>query len=161
MRLPWSCKGASVASIYFIYMWCDKARPNGRVFEPNVNLSNFLFSGKISISKYASFRTIFTNQSLDWIWDTIILIVNILNLYVLKKRFKRQSKIGCNPPSSLGTKITDCNTLNWQVKRQTLWLRREHVLWPLSPAEFATCVNKCICSGFTVVETMLLQTQLP
>ncbi len=51
--------------------------------------------------KYASFRSIVTNQSSDLICLTMVGIVSILNLNLLREHFKcRRSKIGHNPHPS-------------------------------------------------------------
>ncbi len=63
----------------------------------------FLCLLMIWIWKYASFRSIVTNQLFGWIWDRIDFTVNILNLLVLSARLKwRKSNIGHKPPSFLG-----------------------------------------------------------
>ncbi len=73
---------------------------------PKANLMNFLWVGRMETWKYASFRSIVTNQSSDLIWDTTCLSVNILNLSRMTERFSWcRSKIGRNPPSCSGTLI--------------------------------------------------------
>ncbi len=71
---------------------------------PWAKLRNFLWYGRMDMWKYASLRSIVTNQSSDLICGTIYLKVNILNLSCLTESFRtRRSKKGCNPPSFFGT----------------------------------------------------------
>ncbi len=113
----------------------ERARPNGRtrywnVLLPKANLRNFLWEGMMETWKYASFRSIVTNQSSYLIWLTMIGIVNILNLNLLRERFKcRRSKIGRNPPHP------SWELWNTGCRNRTPCLAEEHVLWPLSPTE--------------------------
>lgn len=94
--MPWSRRGARVASMHLVKVHGDKARSKERTQKwyasaPKANLRNILCSGKISMWKYASFRSIVTNQSLDWICGTMSLTVcNLASFcfYVRRVLFK-------------------------------------------------------------------------
>ncbi len=75
MRVPWRQRGAR-ASTHFVKVRGDNARPNGRswywyALHPRANLRNFLRYGRMEMWKYASLRSIVTNQSSDLICGTI------------------------------------------------------------------------------------------
>ncbi len=82
MRIPW--RGTRAASTYFVKVRGDNARPNGRTqywyaLPPKANLRNLLWHGRMDMWKYASLRSIVTNQSSDLICGTICLKLNILS----------------------------------------------------------------------------------
>ncbi len=73
-------------------------------FAPKANLRNSLWWGRMEMWKYASFRSIATNQSSDLVWDTTCSIESILNFSRMTEQFSwLRSKIGRNHPSFLGT----------------------------------------------------------
>ncbi len=136
MRIPWSRRGTRAVSMHFVKVWDDNARPNGRTrywyaLPPKANLRNLLWHGRMDMWKYASLRSIVTNQSLDLICGTICLKVNILNLSGMMESFRtRRSKIGRNPHPSLELWNTGCKT------RFPCW-SEVHILWPLSLTELS------------------------
>ncbi len=151
--MPWSLSGARAASMHLVKVRGERARPNGRTrywnaSPPKTNLRNFLWEGMMETWKYASFRSIVTNQSSDLIWLTMIGIVSILNLNLLRERFKcRRSKIGRNPPSFLGTtkyRLQNPDSLCGGGTRS---------MASFTNREWTSCSITRPCSGCTTVQT--------
>ncbi len=136
MRIPWSRRGTRAASSHFVKVRGDNARPNGRTrcwyaLPPKANLRNFLWHGRMDMWKYASLRSIMTNQSSDLICGTICLKVNILNLSCMTESFRtRRSKMGRNPHPFLEL----WNTV-WKYWSEV------HILWPFSLTERSLLIS--------------------
>ncbi len=140
MRIPWSRRGTRAASTHFVKVRGDNARPNRRTqywfaLPPKANLRNLLWHGMRDMWKYASLRSIVTNQSSDLICGTICLKVNILNLSCMTESFRpRRSKRGRNPPSFFGT-------MKYQLQTQFPCLSEAHIIWSLSLTEDSLLVS--------------------
>ncbi len=129
MRITWSQRSTKAASMHFVRVQGDNARPNGRTWylyalPPKANLRNFLWHGRMDMWKYASLRSIVTNQSSDLICDTICLKVNILKLSCMTENVKCDATL--HPSLELWN--TGCKT-------QFPCRSEVHILWPLSLTE--------------------------
>ncbi len=145
MRIPLRQRGSRAASMHFVKVQGDNARPNGRTrywyaLPPKVILRYFLWYERMDMWKYASLRSIVTNQSLDLICGTICLKVNILNLSCLTSWVNlshselKDRKWDATPHPSLELWNTGCKT------RFPCW-SEVHILWPLSLTELSLLVR--------------------
>ncbi len=149
MRLPWKRRGTRAASTHFVKVQGDNAMPNGRTrfwyaLPPKANLRNLLWHGRMNMWKYASLRSIVTNQSSDLICGTICLKVKIMNLICKTESFRtRSSKMGCNPILLWNYEIPSVNTfslLEWGT----------YSMAPFSNRAFTSCSITRTCWGATL-----------
>ncbi len=152
MRIPWRQIGARAASTHFVKVRGDNTRHNGRTrywyaLPPRANLRNFLRYGRMDMWKYASLRSIVTNQSSDLICGTIVSKLTFWTWAAWRSHSELEDlKWDAIPHPSL-------ELWNTSYKARFPCWSEVHILWPLLKRVFTSCSITRTCWGATSVKT--------